>query len=372
MKSALNIILFVHVIDQVGGAEVAIRRLGERLVARGHNVTLVGSQPLSQWIRSRKLIEHNQRLRIIRFPIWQKSQNIIHFLMTLEMTIILLFLRHNELLHLKGINLDTKRIASIAQFLGIRTLCVPMGSGQSGDIAAYPSHIISKTVPYNWISCMTEDMKREVIEWGYPNQCVSVIPNGVDSDYFHPGNNLTNNHSVIFVGRFRAEKRIEIILSAWKDIQQNYQNATLSFIGDTDQYLHYQNLARQMGVDASFSPTLSADEILSHLQKNRIIVLASVSEGMSNALLEAMSTGLVPVVSDIPGNRAVVTPGVNGLTYEGESAEALAGALRQLFENPELTRQLGKAARETIVQSYSLESVVDRYESLYRKLLNAD
>jgi glycosyltransferase involved in cell wall biosynthesis len=93
---------------------------------------------------------------------------------------------------------------------------------------------------------------------------------------------------------------------------------------------------------------------------------------MSNALLEAMSTGLAPVVTDTPGNQAVVTSGVNGLTYASESAAALADALRHLFDHPDEQQRLGQQARATVIERYSLTSVVDRYESLYRRLLHMD
>lgn len=155
-------------------------------------------------------------------------------------------------------------------------------------------------------------------------------------------------------------------------IQADFPGARLTLVGGGERSEAYERKAGEMGVRAQFLPILPPEGVLEQLRQHAIFIMSGVSEGMSNALLEAMAAGLAPVVSDTPGNRALVTPGVNGLTYESESADALANALRQLFEDSELTQRLGRAARETVVRDYSLDSVIDRYESLYRKLLNAD
>jgi glycosyltransferase involved in cell wall biosynthesis len=128
-------------------------------------------------------------------------------------------------------------------------------------------------------------------------------------------------------------------------------------------------LSQQLDVPARFIANTNADGVLSNLQSNSIFVLPGISEGMSNALLEAMAVGLAPVVSDTLANRAVITDDKNGLSYSADSAEDLASQLLRLLGNDELRNLLGVQARRTVEQRYTLTSVVDQYLALYVRML---
>ena len=106
------------------------------------------------------------------------------------------------------------------------------------------------------------------------------------------------------------------------------------------------------------------------MQKADLFVLPSRAEGMSNALLEAMTFGLPVVASDVPGNAHLIQHNVNGLLFESENPEALAKSLSLLLGQASLREKLGKEARRTIDARYSLDSVADQYIKLYRKLLS--
>jgi glycosyltransferase involved in cell wall biosynthesis len=153
-------------------------------------------------------------------------------------------------------------------------------------------------------------------------------------------------------------------------LQAAYSDAHLTLVGGGNGLETYQRQADALRLRVNFIPTLPPEGVLQQLQQHAIFIMSGVSEGMSNALLEAMSAGLAPVVSDTPGNRAVITSGVNGLTYTSESASTLADALRHLFDHPDERQRLAEQARQTVTQNFTLASVVDRYESLYRRLLH--
>jgi glycosyltransferase involved in cell wall biosynthesis len=84
-----------------------------------------------------------------------------------------------------------------------------------------------------------------------------------------------------------------------------------------------------------------------------------------------MACGLPVVASDIPGNRDVVRHGYSGLLFTMNDPDALAACLLDLIHRPDLRRQLGAAARRTIEQSFSMDTVAGQYISLYRDLLAA-
>jgi hypothetical protein len=85
-------------------------------------------------------------------------------------------------------------------------------------------------------------------------------------------------------------------------------------------------------------------------QRAAIFTLPSRREGISNALLETQSAGIPAVVSDIPGNRAVVTDGETGMLVPAGNAEDLARALIHLLGNPDVRHRMGKAARNTMTK----------------------
>ena len=370
MKTSLELALFVHTIDQVGGAEVATRRWADRLVKRGHDVTLIGSQPLSQWSKQRNLIETERGLRIVRLPVWHRSRKIFETMLVAEISVALLFFRKTELLHIRAFAQHSMSIAATAKRLGMKVICGPMASGPYGDIATLPKSVSPEAANgFDWVSCMTEAVREEIIHWGYPAERTSVIPNGVDTNLFLPTSELPHPQSAVFVGQFRPEKRIDLVLDAWQMIQVEYPEARLTLVGGKTGGSDYETLARSMGLNTEFLPILPALGVLEQLRQHAVFIMSGVSEGMSNALLEGMSTGLAPIVSNTPGNQAVVTNGVNGLTYESDSAAALAESLRYVFSHPSNRQLLAQQARETVIQNFSLDSVVDRYLRLYDQIL---
>ena len=103
-----------------------------------------------------------------------------------------------------------------------------------------------------------------------------------------------------------------------------------------------------------------------------IFVLPSHQEGFSNALLEAMAARLPAVATAVGGNIDAVADNETGLLVPVRDPRALAAAILRLAQNPDLRRSFGDAARRRVEQRFSLQACVDRYETLYRALGEAD
>ncbi len=112
-----------------------------------------------------------------------------------------------------------------------------------------------------------------------------------------------------------------------------------------------------------------ADEVHRLLAAADLFVLPSRAEGISNALLEAMATGLPMVASDIPGNRDVVSDGGDGLLVAAGGGEALSAALGRLLDEPAQRAALGAAARRTVEGRFSLARTADRYLEVLGELV---
>lgn len=100
-----------------------------------------------------------------------------------------------------------------------------------------------------------------------------------------------------------------------------------------------------------------------------LFVLPSQSEGLSNALLEAMSEGIPAVASRVGGNPEVIEHSLSGLLFEAGSPASLAGHLAKLLSNREGAQRLGLHGRARIRENFSLEKMLLNYRSLYERIL---
>ncbi len=96
-----------------------------------------------------------------------------------------------------------------------------------------------------------------------------------------------------------------------------------------------------------------------------VFVFPSHTEGMPNALLEAMAAGCAIVCTDVPGNRDLITDGETGLTVPARDSNALADAVVKLLGSPDLSDRLGAAASAVARESYDNRSVTARYLEIY-------
>ena len=122
--------------------------------------------------------------------------------------------------------------------------------------------------------------------------------------------------------------------------------------------------ARLASVPLQFSDNLERD-----LRDASLFVYITYSEGLGSAALLAMSAGLPVVTSDTGGLREVIRPRVDGLLV-ANSAPAIAAAIRELVEAPDLARQLGCEARRTVETRFTCDLMVRRTMEVYREVLS--
>lgn len=129
------------------------------------------------------------------------------------------------------------------------------------------------------------------------------------------------------------------------------------------------SLADSLGVSDRVIFTGLRDDTPDLLAEATISVLPSLSEGLSNTLLESMAAGVPTVATNVGGNPELVKEGVNGKLVPVQAPDRLAGAINDLLADPELLKKLGAQARNMAEEGHSLPGVVDRIERLYREEL---
>ena len=196
------------------------------------------------------------------------------------------------------------------------------------------------------------------------------IPNGVSipADSGRPA----ESRVVLYVGNFSQGthwKAFDVLLDAWAKVQDRCRDARLVLVGGGDRK-SWEQYAQRLGCSRSVEFAGRVGDPGSYYRQAAMLVLPSRVEGMSNALLEAQSWGLPAVVSDIPGNRAVVVHGETGLVVPVGDADALAEGILRLCGDPELRKRMGASARVRAETEFAVDRIVDRLIVLYGNLVS--
>ena len=223
---------------------------------------------------------------------------------------------------------------------------------------------------------------------GMPREQIVLVPNGIDIARFTPADaaervalrdslKLRADRPVIaFVGFFSRDKQPRVLFDAWRQLQTARRiDATLLFVGaTTSDYFEVDNtIAPAIQADAAAAAVADrvhfagvTRDVPSYLRAADVFVLPSRREGLPVALLEAMACGLPCVASRLPGSTdAIIDHGVNGLLAPPGDTTAVANAIDMLLQDAAERSRLGAAARATIIQRYSSNSVANRWLEAY-------
>lgn len=143
------------------------------------------------------------------------------------------------------------------------------------------------------------------------------------------------------------------------------ENVHVQLVGNGALRSVYEKRVQELGLSELIMFEGLRHDIPAVLAEADIFVLPSYSEGLSNALMEAMSSSCACVASDVGGNSFLVQNGVSGLLFTAGDSAALAGHLRRLIEDAQKRAQLGEAARKRIEDKFSWNHVGKQYEALF-------
>ena len=215
---------------------------------------------------------------------------------------------------------------------------------------------------------LTPSMKNELIEFGINQDQISVVPNSVEL-FDRSELNLVQEFNILYVGRISTEKSLETLLDAVLKLSNVFpsKKINLDLVGrvypDRNNYQDLLDICKNNKMNNLKINFLGhKDNTSLEYQKAHVFVLSSVSEGMSNSLLEAMSYGIPCIVSDIPANTDLVTENINGLVFELKNSDQLMKQLTRIiidcFENDFiLSHRLGQSAKNLIHQKFSVKSI---------------
>lgn len=211
----------------------------------------------------------------------------------------------------------------------------------------------------------------------FEDKCV-VIPFGVDEKLKKHGDEYClgdrkdsrkggdGNVHVLFMGRIVWYKGVDILLRAWKELDDGRYELCLVGAGKLSDEM--KDLAKELNLrNVNFAGSVSAEEKEEWIKWSDFLVLPSVSKGEAFAIvqIEAMAFGKPVINTNLPSGVPEVSPdGISGITVKPKDVHQLAEAIKKLGEDKELREEYGKGAKKLVDEKYGIK----RMEAAYRKL----
>ncbi len=203
-----------------------------------------------------------------------------------------------------------------------------------------------------------------------PSVSIDVIGNGVELDRFFPAEAAEKSEvlRLLTVGRLSVTKRIEMLIDAVEILYRTACKLHFTIVGGGQMERQLRKIVteRELGEVIEITGRMDSEKMPEVYRQNDIFISASMQEGMSNAMLEAMATGL-PIVTTRCEGLAELIDG-NGLIVEQDSAEEIAKAVKRLTEDSGLYKKMSTAARKQ-AEKFDWANVASSYIEKYRKII---
>lgn len=200
---------------------------------------------------------------------------------------------------------------------------------------------------------------------------VHLVPNGVDTARFRPAPRAAGAAKrVLYVGRLSEEKNLDTLIAAAGKLVGRF-DVRVALVGDGPVRERLRAAAGRLRLPLETLPFVDHRRLPGVFAEADAFVLPSFTEGHPKVLLEAMSSGLPCIASDVGGNRAILADGETGLLFDPRDPGALAERLERVLGQDDYARRLGEHARAEVVARYDLVALVEREIELLRRVARA-
>jgi glycosyltransferase involved in cell wall biosynthesis len=219
-----------------------------------------------------------------------------------------------------------------------------------------------------------EEQQDLLIKLGVPRDRIEVIPNGVDNLKYSPGaSNIRAEFNAqqiyVYQGRISTEKNVESLLKAWKYCTMGKYGCKLLLVGDGPLRPNLEPFYNSEHGVVWLGAIRDDARRIEILRGADVFILPSLVEGLSLSLLEAMACGIACVATDAGADASVIADGAGVVMNTQGVSTQLKTLLPVLREHAAWREMLGTAARQRILDTYTLTSNIDRIERLYSEIL---
>ena len=355
---------------QAGGAEIHLHEVFGRLAARGHEITLL----VSGWPSAPGRIEldgmavhrvggrytfslvapgyYRRNLRNLRFDLFVEDLNKVPLFAPYWAGEPVSLIVH----HLFGST-------------AFQEASMPLATATW--LLEKPLPTVYRRVPTVAVSRSTAD---DLVARGFRSDRIAVIPNGVDLSFYSPDPAVPRSEVplVLYLGRLKRYKRVDLIVQAFARVRDRVPNARLIIGGKGDARPALEQLVHELGLAGSvdFAGFVTEEAKRNLFRRAWVHMLTSSKEGWGITNIEAAACGTPTIASDAPGLRDSVEDGVTGFLVPHADVAALAGRLQEVLTDSEGRSRLSEHAL-TFARRFAWETTADRMERYYEQVISS-
>ncbi len=377
----LSVGLFSDTGYQVNGVSLGLRRLVDTLRRQGRSIELclcatIPEDHVGDALENDGGVKSFQTIGEFELPMYKEVQMGIPSLVD-----IMNYLAENDI---SVVQVSTPGPLGVVTLLAAKIMGLPVVSNYHTEFPAYAARLtgdkhVTKAVRgyIGWfyrqvdhVIVPSESARTSVVELGVPREQTSLLPRGVNIDFFHPKKRnpgllrrAERIPALLYVGRISKEKGLDALIEAYETLRKEGIEAGLTFVGEGP-YLEELQERYEGREDIAFLGYRRGEELASLFASCDVFVFPSPTDTFGNVVIEAQASGVPTVVSDTGGPAEQTVDGDTGLVFPADDAEALADRLRRLLRDPALRERLGRQGRQR-AQSLSLDAAASAQWGYY-------
>lgn len=349
-------IAFVNFIGtgKFGGGEKWMVSAGAQLVAKGHDVIMIGK-------KGSKFLDHAMKAGISSLGIsrWQHTTG--YYFITVAQA---LSMQKNDIL-ICNLNTDVRTIGLLAKLRG-----TPVILARHGLLSYHKKrwrYKISAQYILDGIITNSKTIKTTYADYGwFDEKFVKVIYNGITiPDHVVPydfSKRFPGKKVIYSAGRLAEQKGFVYLIDAAAILQKNRNDLLFAISGEGKLESELKQQVANLGLENSFIFLGLSADIYPYLKGCDLFVLSSLFEGMPNVVMEAMAMQKAVVATNVNGVQELMVEGETGLIVPAKEPQALANAIAQIIENPDMLALFGKTGYERVTKEFTMSAMADNLE----------
>lgn len=224
----------------------------------------------------------------------------------------------------------------------------------------------------NKISTVSQTNIKDLNQYRFKQHRITIIGNGVDEKVFYPDKKFKHkNRYILYTGRLEERKGLFDLIKCAEYVLKKHPNIKFILTGKGSLRNILEKKVKKMGLEKKilFFGYVTFEKLLQLYRNAYIHIIPSHYEGLPNVLLEAMSSGLPVVATNVGGNPDVIFSGVNGFLVSPQDPLEMAKIVIKLLDDTKLRNKIGKEARKTIEKHYTWDIITDRILQCYYDIL---
>ena len=354
-----------------GGAEVYLHEIAKKLAASGHKITYFtsshpgGSLP-EENIDNIKIIRRGNRFTVYFWAFW-------YYITQFRNQFDLVLDQSNGVPFFSPAYITSTPVVCLFHHIfkkqWFKEIYFPL------NYLGYflERYLIPFAYKHNHFIAVSPSTRQDMIDYlGINPDQITIINNAV-APYFKKTVAKSVNPSIVYVGRLKKYKQINLLIRSLLRLLYRYPNLKLHLIGEGDDYNQLQDLSRRLGIEKSviFHGYVSEKLKVDIISSAWILVNPSSHEGWGITIIEAAACGTTSVGSCIDGLKDSINDNQTGLLFENGSIYQLSQKINDILSQPGLRYKLEKQALENS-RKFTWPKSAKKMEKLFARIINQD